>query len=170
MQVYEAKHTDLKSKGVPILLRYNEASTRDQAMQSLSNACQHGLEWVKTTDAKYAHIEANERETVRSECAAALSWLEGKAAAQAALSKVDQPAVLTHELIQRKQTLDNMVHPIMNKPAPPPPKLEAEGKASEEADKSNGPAPMDEDTPGDASAAPDASKPTDSEAQPMDEA
>lgn len=168
MQVYEAKHADLKSKGAPILLRYNESSTRDPAMQSLSNACQHGLEWVKTTDPKFAHIEGSDREAVRAECAAALSWLEGKMSAQGALSKVDEPAVLTHELLQRKQTLDNIVHPIMNKPAPPPPKPEPETKPTKEAETESGPAPMEEDTP--SNAVPDASKTAgEAEAQPMEE-
>lgn len=166
--MYEAKHSYLKEKGAPILLRYSEASTRDQAMQSLSNACQHGLEWVKTNDPKYAHIEAGDREAVRAECAAALSWLEGKSAAQAALSKVDQPAVLTHELIQRKQTLENIVHPIMNKPAPPPPKPEAEVKVAD-TDKAGGPAPMDEDMPGDGTPAQNANGNSAAEPQPMEE-
>lgn len=167
-QVYEAKHNELKQKGDPILLRYNEAGTRDHAIQSLSNACQHGLEWVKTTDPKYSHIEAGDRETVRAECTAALSWLEGKASAQSALSKVDTPAVLTHELIQRKQALDNVVHPIVNRPAPPPPKQEPEVKATAEPEKAGGPAPMEEDAPSDPSAA-GATKHGDGDAQPMEE-
>lgn len=173
--MYESKHEYLKAKGDPIVMRYQESQSREDAVQQLSNKCQHGIQWVLAApnDPKLAHIEAGELETVKQECSAALTWLEGKNTAQAALSKFDDPAVLTSELIQRKQALDNVVVPIMAKPVPPPPKP-AEPEKAPEADKADKQAaPMEEDTPaaadtaaqGDAPAAAAAS----GEAAPMEE-
>jgi hypothetical protein len=141
--VYESKLEGLKAKGEPILMRYNESLSRDAAVQALSNACQHGMQWVGTTDPKYAHIGAEDRETVQRECASTLSWLESKQSAQAALAPHDDPAVMTSELAQRKQTLENVIGPVINKPAPPPPKPAEPEKKEDDKD----PAPMEEDTP-----------------------
>ena len=170
MQVYESKHTGLKAKGDPIVLRYQESQTRDAAVQQLSNKCQHGLQWVTIApnEPKHAHVEAGEIDTVKQECSAALTWLEGKNSAQAALAKFDDPAVLTHELIQRAQALDNVVVPIMTKPVPPPPKpAEPEkGADANKADKEA--APMEEDTPAAAEAAAGGDAPAEA-AAPMEE-
>ena len=171
MQVYESKHAGLKAKGDPIVMRYQEAQTREAAVQQLSNKCQHGLQWVTTApnEPKLAHVEASEIETVKQECNAALTWLEGKNSAQAALAKFDDPAVLTHELIQRAQALDNVVVPIMTKPAPPPPKPAEPEKPAADADKADKEAaPMEEDTPAAAEAAAGASAPS-GDAAPMEE-
>lgn len=146
MQVYESTHGGLKAKGEPIVMRYQESQTRDAAVQQLSNKCQHGLQWVidAPNDPKLAHIEAGDLAIVKGEFSSALAWLEGKNSAQAALAKFDDPAVLTSELIQRKQTLENVVVPIMTKPVPPPPKP-VEPETKPEADKEA--VPMEEDTP-----------------------
>lgn len=146
VQVYESKHEGLKALGEPIIMRYQESQTRDAAVQQISNKCQHGMQWVMNarTDPNFAHIEPAELETMTNECKATLSWLEGKNSAQGALSKFDNPAVLTSELIQKKQALENVIVPIMTKPVPPPPKP-AEPEKKPEADKEA--APMEEDTP-----------------------
>lgn len=143
MQVYESKHTGLKAKGEPIIMRYQESQTRDAAVQQLSNKCQQGMQWAQNApnDPKFAHIEAADLEIVKKECTSALAWLEGKNNAQGALSKFDDPAVLTSELVQQKQTLENVCSPIMNKPIPPPPKPAEPEKKPEDA------TPMEEDTP-----------------------
>jgi heat shock 70kDa protein 4 len=133
-QVYEGKLAALREKGDPIKLRYDEAATRDGALQALSNAAQHNLSWCGTDDPKYAHIEAGDRETVQKEAASALVWLEAKASAQRALSKADPPAVLTRDIDARRSTLDAVCSPIINKPAPPPPKPEKKAEEPAKAD------------------------------------
>jgi hypothetical protein len=169
MQVYESKLTGLKAKGEPIIMRYQESQTREAAIQQLSNKCQHGIQWATKapSDPQFAHIQPGDLEIMKKECSATLTWLEGKNAAQAALAKHDDPAVLTSELIQRKQTLENVIVPIMTKPVPPPPKPAPEPEKKPEADKEA--APMEEDTaaPAGEQAAAGAAPATD--AAPMDE-
>ena len=149
VQVYEGKRAGLKAKGDPIKLRYDESFTREGAAQALSNACQHSLMWCETTDEKYAHISAEDRAVVAGECNAALSWLQEKMTAQSALAKSDPPAVLTVDLEARLKTLHNVCDPVINKPAPPPPKQEAPAEAAPmEAD----PAPAEAGTEGTAPA------------------
>ena len=145
--MYDGKLAELHAKGDPIKLRYKEAETRDGAMQALSNACQHMLEWVRTEDPKYAHIEAKDREAVSAEATTALKWLDDSAKQQAALAKTDPPAVLTKDIEARKRALDNVCKPIVNKPAPPPPKAE-EPKAEAAAPAAGGEAPAGEGAEG----------------------
>lgn len=146
VQVYEAKLSELKVKGDPIKLRYIESATRDSTFQTLSNACQHNLKWCTTEEPKYAHITAAEREVVSKESTSALAWLEEKMKAQAPLTKMDAPAVLTKEISDRKYTLDAVCNPLINKAVPPLPKPEkkAEPKVEEPAE-ATGEAPMQED-------------------------
>lgn len=133
-QVYDGKLAELHAKGDPIKLRYDEAGTRDGALQALSNACQHMLEWTRTEDPKYAHIEAKDREAVSAEATTALKWLEDTNKQQAALAKTDPPAVLTKDIEARKRALENVCKPIVNKPAPPPPKAEPKAEEAKPAE------------------------------------
>jgi heat shock 70kDa protein 4 len=144
--VYEAKAKELRGKGDAILLRFAESSTREPAMQALSNRCQHNLEWCSTSDEKYAHIGEADREVVRAESTATLKWLEGIQKAQAALGKAEPPAVLTADLEKRLAVLEKTCGAVINKPAPPPPKPEAP-LMPETADTSNaaGAEAMEED-------------------------
>jgi hypothetical protein len=169
LQVYESNLTGLKARGDPIIMRYTESQTREAAVQQLSNKCQHGIQWATKapSEPQFSHIPPGDLEIMKKECMAALQWLEGKNAAQAALAKYDDPAVLTSELIQRKQTLENVIVPIMTKPVPPPPKPAPEPEKKVDADKEQ--APMEEDTPAPAGQpAADASTPA-ADAAPMDE-
>jgi heat shock 70kDa protein 4 len=146
VQVYEAKLAELKAKGDPIKLRYIESATRDSTFQTLSNACQHNLQWCTTEEPKYAHITAAEREVVSKESTSALAWLEEKMKAQGPLTKMDAPAVLTKEISDRKSTLDAVCNPVLNKAVPPPPKPEKKAEPKVEGPtEGTGEAPMQED-------------------------
>lgn len=58
---------------------------------------------------------------VVSECNAALSWLEQKQALQAGLRKTDDPVLLAADIKKKTETLSRVCHPLMSRPAPPPP-------------------------------------------------
>ena len=166
MQVYESKLKELRAKGDPIKLRHDEAASRDGACQALSNACQHNLQWVGSEDPKYAHIEAADRETVQKESASALQWLEASMRAQQALRKSDMPAILTKDILARKQTVENVCSPIINKPAPPPPKEEKPAEEAKPTDDAAAAAGGDTTTAGADGAAPPAGEaPADAEMQ-----
>jgi hypothetical protein len=156
VQVYDKKLAELRAKGDPIKLRFDEAETRDSALQSLSNACQHNLAWCKTDDPKYAHIDAKERETVANESRATLQWLEDVMRQQAPLSKTDPPAVLTKGITDRQRVLHNVCSVIINKPVPPPPKPEpaVDGKKAADGGKEGSQHSTAEGVPPDAGASP----------------
>ena len=67
-------------------------------------------------------------EQVVKECTEAKEWLADKVAQQAALPKTSPPAVLTKEMIARKETIERFCKPIMSKPKPAP---KPEEKAAE---------------------------------------
>jgi hypothetical protein len=140
VQVYVSKLEELRRKGDPIKLLFDESLTRDDALQRLSNACQHNLAWCSTEDPKYAHITAEDRKTVETESQAALQWLEDTMRKQGALSKTEPPAELTSTIIEKERVLHNVCNQIIHKPAPPPPKAEppAEEMKSAEEDVKRG--------------------------------
>jgi heat shock protein 4 len=124
--VYAAKMEELQKMGGPVAERFEEAQTRGSAAQTLETVC--GVFMAQCADAKFEHIDEAERAKVVKECTEAKEWLADKVAQQAALPKTSPPAVLTKEMIARKETIERFCKPIMSKPKPAP---KPEEKAAE---------------------------------------
>ena len=60
---------------------------------------------------------------VVAEATSALEWLEEKQKLQNSLRATDDPVLLASEIAKREGTLVRFTNPILNKPAPPPPKV-----------------------------------------------
>lgn len=138
-QVYTAKLDELKAIGDPIVERFREAEARPAAAAALRAKISEFEALAATTDEKYAHIEAGDRETIVKECASASAWLTDKMSQQEATPKTDAPCVFAHEMTKKAETLERVCKPIMNKPkpAPPPPAAEepkADAAATEGAE------------------------------------
>ncbi|GMH40456.1 hypothetical protein BSKO_08360 [Bryopsis sp. KO-2023] len=126
--VYVAKLEELRKLGDPIQLRKAEDDTRPAAAQELGDLCSC-FKAMATSDAKeYEHIEAAEKEKVVKECDAAVAWLHEKMNLQMQLEKFDEPALLTQDVRKRRDTVERVCKPIMEKPVPKPP---APAKAEE---------------------------------------
>lgn len=116
--VYIAKLEELKKLGDPIEMRYKEESSRGPAAATLKQTASSFLGMLE--DARYEHIEAEEKEKVNKECTAALAWLSEKEAQQAALAKNVDPALLTNDITKKSDMLERFCSPIMSKPKPKP--------------------------------------------------
>jgi len=146
--VYAAKLQELQTMGNPVVERHTEATTRGNAAQVLETVC--GVFIAQCGDAKFEHIDAEERAKVVKECETAKEWLADKMGQQAALPKTAPLAVLTKEINARKDTIERFCKPIMSKPKPKPPVEEkpAEPEGNGEAmDTDSAPKPTAADEP-----------------------
>lgn len=60
---------------------------------------------------------------VVDECQKAVAWLQEKHKLQEGAKKSDDPVLLTADIRKKEDTLVRFAEPILNKPAPPPPKV-----------------------------------------------
>ena len=58
-----------------------------------------------------------------AEATGALEWLEEKQKLQNSLRSTDDPVLMASDIAKREGTLVRFADPILNKPAPPPPKV-----------------------------------------------
>lgn len=114
--VYIAKMEELKAVGDPIEERVKEASAREPAAAALRASAE--AVHSQSKQPHYAHIAADQLDSVRKEAAAALEWLAEKEAQQAALAKSDPPAFLAKECEKKASALERFVRPIFATPKP----------------------------------------------------
>jgi heat shock protein 4 len=119
--VYNSRLDALKAVGDPIEERAKEAAAREPAAAALRRSAETLA--AAAEDAKYAHVDTAQLDTLRKEAAAALAWLADKSAQQAALPKTAPPALLSRDCVKKQETLERLAKPILAtpKPAPPPP-------------------------------------------------
>eukprot|EP00793_Prasinoderma_coloniale_P006789 PRCOL_00001620-RA len=139
--VYVAKLDELRAVTDPVVERYDEAERRPKAAAGLVAAVALFEGVAVGGEARYAHLEQEEKDTMVKECAAAKAWLEDKTAQQAGMAKTAVPVLFSHEISKKEETLRRVCGPIMDKPKP---KVEAP-KAAEEpaAAAADGEAPME---------------------------
>ena len=66
---------------------------------------------------------------VVAEANGALQWLEEKQKLQSSLRPTDDPVLLSGDISKKESTLQRFAEPILNKPAPPPPKVRCQPQA-----------------------------------------
>eukprot|EP01023_Acetabularia_acetabulum_P011955 TRINITY_DN1556_c0_g1_i5.p2 TRINITY_DN1556_c0_g1~~TRINITY_DN1556_c0_g1_i5.p2 ORF type:complete len:393 (-),score=131.90 TRINITY_DN1556_c0_g1_i5:315-1493(-) len=130
--VYVEKLNTLKKKGDPIVFRYEESQTREQARSELQSRCNMFVQLADSDAPELAHIIEQERATVKKECADALNWLNEKLSHQSKIQKWDTPILLTADIYKKRDTVVRVCEPIMTKSPPPPPKKEDNKQKSEE--------------------------------------
>ena len=142
--VYVAKLDELKKIGDPIELRAAEESARPAAAAALTSAANNFIA-MAATDAAHDHIDAADLAKVAGDAKAALDWLAEKTGMQAALPKTADPALLSSDIVKKREGLERFATPIMNRPKPfikDDPKPEAPAAdAAEPMDAEGGDAP-----------------------------
>jgi len=119
---FDHKLAALRSSYDRIADRMLQVEERAKAAERLSQTVQALLQVANSTSDEFAHLSDEERNTVRAECDAALGWLHGQMAKQAATPANVDP-VLTAALIDDKASaVKNKCRPITTKPKPMPPK------------------------------------------------
>ena len=140
-QVYEEKLRNLKEMVEKVEFRYNEVEKRPKAASELAASIESMLAIVNSTEEQYAHLTDEERETVRTECAKAQSWLEAKRDEQDKLDKSADPVLTSSMIASKKLDAEMACRPVLTKPKPKP----APAPAPEAPAPESGDAKMEED-------------------------
>lgn len=139
--VYIAKLQELRKTGDPIVLRKTEDATRAPAAQELGDLCSC-FKAMASSDAKeYSHISKADKDKVLKECDDAIVWLQEKLSLQSQLQKYDEPALVTHDIVKKRDLVDRVCKPIMEQPPPAPaPAPAADPKVDEKTGEGAAPA------------------------------
>lgn len=136
--VYVEKLESLKKVGNPVIERYRDAEERPVAERSLRATLQRLTEEAMSTDEKYSHIPAQEKQDIVDRCDRARRWLDDILAKQEKVPKYDTPVVLSRDIAQEENAVIAFATPILNKPKPAPkPEEPAADTPMSEADKVN---------------------------------
>ncbi|XP_043288353.1 heat shock protein 105 kDa isoform X2 [Venturia canescens] len=137
-QVYSDGLSNLKAKGEPIKERKMEFEGRNLALNELSVALQHakmGYDQIKASqgkDDKYSHITDDELKQAGKAIQEKWTWLDEAHVVFASTPRTQLPNITVAQIRSAKQTLDNTVKPILNKPKP---KVEAPKTEEKSKDK-----------------------------------
>jgi len=138
--VYESKLAHLRALGDPFELRKNQDEERGPAIEQLTQTFRACEEFVASQDEKYAHITEEDRKKVADRTNEVKEWFSKMEARQNALTKQDDPVLLSSTILTKKAELEQFAAPIINKPKPKPkeepkpaPKEEAKTKTEGDA-------------------------------------
>ncbi|CAH2036585.1 unnamed protein product [Thlaspi arvense] len=151
--VYVAKLEELKKVGDPVEMRYKESLERGSVIDQLGYCINSYREAAVSNDSKFDHIELAEKQKVLNECVEAEAWLREKQQQQEALPKYATPAFLSADVTSKAEALDKLCRPVMTKPKPAAPKVEAPQAKAADEDKSepqpeaSGEEPMETEKP-----------------------
>jgi len=132
--VYVKKLESLRSVGDPIEERAKEDAAREPAVASLRASAEATLSF--TNQPQYAHVPAEQLDSVRKEAKEALAWLDDKCKQQAALDKSAAPALLAKDCVKKAEALERFAKPIFAtpKPTPAPEPMQADPPSAPKAD------------------------------------
>ncbi|XP_046904076.1 heat shock 70 kDa protein 4L [Hypomesus transpacificus] len=134
-QVYVDKLEELKRFGQPIRDRHREQVDRPRAFEELGKKLQlymKAVEGYKQKDERYQHLNGDEMSYVEKSVNDIMGWMNSKMNAQSKLTIAQDPVVKVADIISKIQELEDVCHPVINRPKP---KVE---DAPEDSDKSNG--------------------------------
>ena len=125
-KVYSEKLDELKSLGAPIERRAAEAAARPNVVTRLQQSVEQYKKWLNESqaDEKFAHITDEERQQANEKCDEISTWMYDMLDKQGYLPTNADPAFTVADVQAKNTELNNVVSPIMHKPAPKPPKVE----------------------------------------------
>lgn len=144
--VYVDKLAELKKFGGPIVERYQEAMSRPKHLEELSRSIMLISKAVSSYHAKeeqYNHIEADEIKKVEKCLGEKAAWYESNIQKLSILKPFENAPIKSSEIHQHRQSLENLCHPILNKPKPKPkeepPKVEKSEEETKKEETNNAP-------------------------------
>merc|ERR1712137_1136850 len=117
-ETYQNKLGELQVLGAPIELRRSETDARQPAIDALMEAIRYYKAFVTTTEEKYAHITAEQRQKVTDKINETEDWLNNLTTRQNELPKTADPVLLSSEIEKKKDALVHFSNPIVNTPVP----------------------------------------------------
>lgn len=118
--VYVEKLDALKKIGNPVVERYREAEERPHAERALRATMARLTQEAMSTDPKYAHIPAHEKQDIVERCERAGRWMDEQNAKQAKLPKHETPVLFCRDIKNEEEAMIYFANPILNKPKPAP--------------------------------------------------
>ncbi|KAM3586488.1 adenyl-nucleotide exchange factor sse1, variant 2 [Umbelopsis sp. WA50703] len=124
--VYVAKLDELKKTGSPVAERYRESEERPRAARYLTQAIDQLTREAMSSDDKYSHIPAHEKQDVVDRADRARRWLDQQIAKQDQVPKHETPVLFSRDIAKEQEALYAFANPILNKPKPAPKPVETE--------------------------------------------
>ncbi|KAH8547521.1 heat shock protein 70 family [Umbelopsis sp. PMI_123] len=116
--VYIAKLDELKKTGSPVAERYRESEERPRSARYLTQAIEQITREAMSTDDKYSHIPAHEKQDVVDRADRARRWLDEQLAKQDKVAKHETPTLFSRDIAKEQEALYAFANPILNKPKP----------------------------------------------------
>ncbi|KAJ2961647.1 hypothetical protein NQZ79_g3196 [Umbelopsis isabellina] len=124
--VYVAKLDELKKTGSPVAEKYRESEERPRAARYLTQAVDQLTREAMSSDDKYSHIPAHEKQDVVDRADRARRWLDQQLAKQDQVPKHETPVLFSRDIAKEQEALYAFANPILNKPKPTPKPVETE--------------------------------------------
>ncbi|KAK6630381.1 hypothetical protein RUM44_005048 [Polyplax serrata] len=140
-QVYMDKLDQLRKLGEPIKNRKVEADIRPTVIEDLARSIQQSykiIEQFRNNDERYNHIPESDINKALQETQKVEKWLDEKRMKIQSAPKFENPPVTVAQIRQEKQSFENIVAPIYNKPKPKPKAEAPPPSAPEETNKATG--------------------------------
>lgn len=136
-QAYTEKLADLKKLVQPIVLRYNESSSRKPAIDLLLNYISNVKKFLQKhadKDESVSHIEQDKVDKVSEQLNAVEAWTNQNTVKVAQMKSTDDPEVFTANFVDKLRELTLAAQNTMNAPKPKP---KEEPKKEEKKEDSN---------------------------------
>jgi hypothetical protein len=139
---YAKKLEELQKFGNPVVNRYNERRVLPNAVLALRAKCSEYVQNVR--EPRYAHIPAEELQTVVSKADETRKWLEDEVEKNSRTMLSQDPTLNASAVTARQKELETTCNPILAKPKPKeekPPEAPASAAAPDTATKTDGATP-----------------------------
>lgn len=117
---YVSRLDALKALGDPITFRYRETEDRPRSIAALRETLNLYMGQATSTDDKYAHIDAGDKQSVVEKVATVQKWLEDQIARQAEKPKNVDPVLTCAEMGKKRDEVIYFATPIMTRVKPKP--------------------------------------------------
>lgn len=147
----------LKALGDPVAFRCREVDERKRAAAALRETLDNYMSQATSSDDKFSHIDAKDKQSVVEKVATIQKWLEDQSVRQSERPKNVDPVLTSAEIEKKRDEVIYFAIPILTKPKPKPvvtpgtqtPKPEtptpAETETPPAAEADKGPSEMDVD-------------------------
>ncbi|PPQ97892.1 hypothetical protein CVT26_013064 [Gymnopilus dilepis] len=117
---YVARLDALHKLGDPIAFRYKEVDERKKAAASLRETLNLYMSQATSSDEKFAHIDAKDKQSVVEKVATVQKWLEDQLVRQGERPKDVDPVVTSAEIEKKRDEVIYFAIPILTRPKPKP--------------------------------------------------
>jgi len=114
----------LKVLGDPIVARYRETEERPRVISELRESLNNYITQATSSDEKYAHIDAKDKQSIVEKAATIQKWLDDQIARQSERPKNVDPVLKGVDILKKKDEIIYFATPILSKPKPKPVKVE----------------------------------------------